>query len=394
MRYMTAGESHGPALVGILDGMPAGLRIDFYSLNRQLTARQGGHGRGGRMKIESDAVEILAGVRGGMTLGSPVALAIRNRDYENVRALMDPLTGAGPAITKPRPGHADYAGALKYRHRDLRNVLERASARETAMRVALGELSRQYLNVFGVTVISYVIQIGDVAARTVLEKPDSTTIGTSPVRCFDPEAESAMIRAIDAAKAAGDTLGGVFEILVSAMPVGVGGNRQPYERLDARLAAALMSIQTAKAVEVGQGIASGDYTGSRWHDAFEKRGEQIARSSNRAGGIEGGMSNGEDLLLRVRLKPLATLMKPLQSIDLSSGEAAPAAIVRSDVCSVPAAAVIGEAMVCLELAQAFSEKYGGDSVDELLEHFQASQRGAAEVFPAASKTSRADPSGA
>ncbi|MBC5806332.1 MAG: chorismate synthase [Candidatus Eremiobacter antarcticus] len=387
LRYMTAGESHGPALVGILDGMPAGLRVDVDSMNRQLTARQGGHGRGGRMKIESDAVEILAGIRGGSTLGSPIAIAIRNRDYENVRALMDPLTGSGPAITKPRPGHADYAGALKYRHRDLRNVLERASARETAMRVALGELSRQYLGVFGVTVVSYVIQIGDVAAGAVRQMPDSTVISRSPVRCLDPDAESEMVRAIDAAKAAGDTLGGVFEILVSGMPVGVGGNRQPYERLDARLAAALMSIQTAKAVEVGEGIASGDYTGSRWHDAFEKRGTHIARTSNRAGGIEGGMSNGEDLLLRARLKPLATLMKPLQSVDLSSGEAAPAAIVRSDVCSVPAAAVIGEAMVCLELAQAFSEKYGGDSVEELLEHFHASQAGAAQVFPAPSNTS-------
>lgn len=379
IRYMTAGESHGPALVGIIDGLPADLRIDTGAINAALAARQGGHGRGARMKIEQDTVEILAGVRGGRTLGSPVAVLIRNRDFENVRELMDPETGSGTPITRPRPGHADYAGGLKYRHKDLRNVLERASARETAMRVALGEIARAYLAVFGVTVRSHVVQIGDVAARPVRELPDIQYIAGSPVRCADPDAEQRMIQRIDEAKAAGDTLGGVFEVRAISVPVGIGSNRQPWDRLDAIVAGALMSIQTAKAVEVGEGITSGGYVGSRSHDAFEMRDGGVARTSNRAGGIEGGMSNGEDIIVRVRLKPIATLMKPLDSVDLASGTAAKATIVRSDVCSVPAASVIGEAMTCLALAAPFSEKYGGDSVAEVREHFEASQSGAAGI---------------
>jgi chorismate synthase len=380
IRYMTAGESHGPALVGIIDGLPADLRIDSAAINAALAARQGGHGRGARMKIEHDTIEILAGVRGGRTLGSPVAVVIRNRDFENVRELMDPETGAGAPITRPRPGHADYAGGLKYRHKDLRNVLERASARETAMRVALGEIARAYLAVFGVTVRSHVVQIGDVAARPVAQLPDIQYIAGSPVRCADPDAEQRMIQRIDEAKAAGDTLGGVFEVRVVSVPVGIGSNRQPWDRLDAIIAGALMSIQTAKAVEVGEGITSSGYVGSRSHDAFEMRDGGIARTSNRAGGIEGGMSNGEDIVVRVRLKPIATLMKPLDSVDMAKGSAAKATIVRSDVCSVPAASVIGEAMTCLALAAPFSEKYGGDSVAEVREHFEASQSGAAGMI--------------
>jgi chorismate synthase len=380
IRYMTAGESHGPALVGIMDGLPAGLALDVDAIDAVLAARQGGYGRGGRMKIESDRVEILAGLRGGRTLGSPLALLVRNRDFENVRKLMDPLTGSGDPITRPRPGHADFAGALKYRHRDLRNVLERASARETAMRVALGEVARSYLAVFGVTVRSHVVQIGDVATRTIDELPDIQYIAGSPVRCADAEAAVRMMRRIDEATSAGDTLGGVFEVRVSGMPVGIGSNRQPWDRLDAIVAAALMSIQTAKAVEVGEGISSSGYVGSRSHDSFEMRDGAIARSTNRAGGIEGGMSNGEAIIVLVRLKPIATLMKPLDSVDMASGETAKATIVRSDVCSVPAASVIGEAMTCLALAPPLSEKYGGDSVDEVAEHFEASQRGAKSVF--------------
>ncbi|MDQ6766946.1 MAG: chorismate synthase [Candidatus Eremiobacteraeota bacterium] len=380
MRYMTAGESHGPALVGIMDGLPAGLAVDVSAIDLALTARQGGYGRGARMKIESDKVEILAGLRGGRTLGSPLALLIRNRDFENVKTLMDPITGAGDPITRPRPGHADYAGGLKYRHRDLRNVLERASARETAMRVALGEVARQYLAVFGVTVRSHVVQIGDVAARHIEELPDIQYINDSPVRCADAEASARMLQRIDEAKAAGDTLGGAFEVRVSGMPVGIGSNRQPWDRLDALIAGSLMSIQTVKAVEVGEGIVSGGFVGSRSHDAFEMRDGGVARPTNRAGGIEGGMSNGEDIIVRVRLKPIATLMKPLDSVDMATGTAAKATIVRSDVCSVPAASVIGEAMVCLGLAPALCEKYGGDSVEETLEHFQTSQQGAAGLF--------------
>jgi chorismate synthase len=332
------------------------------------------------MKIEHDRIEILAGVRGARTLGSPVAVLIRNRDFDNVRALMDPLTGSGDPITRPRPGHADYAGGLKYRHRDLRNVLERASARETAMRVALGEIARGYLGVFGVTVRSHVVQIGDVAARPVDELPDIQYIAGSPVRCADADAEKRMVQRIDEAKAAGDTLGGVFEVRCLRVPVGIGSNRQPWDRLDAILAGALMSIQTAKAVEVGEGISSGGYVGSRSHDTFEMRDGDVARPTNRAGGIEGGMSNGEDIIVRVRLKPIATLMKPLDSVDMASGTAAKATIVRSDVCSVPAASVIGEAMACLALAGPFSEKYGGDSVEEIREHFAASQAGAAGIL--------------
>ncbi|MBV8171732.1 MAG: chorismate synthase [Candidatus Eremiobacteraeota bacterium] len=388
MRYLTAGESHGPALIGILDGAPAGLRVDATALGQEVARRQLGHGRGGRMKIEADEVEFVAGLRGGVTLGSPIALLIRNRDYENVRALMDPLAGAGPPITRPRPGHADYAGALKYRHRDLRNVLERASARETAMRVALGALARQYLAVFGVTVLGFVQQIGDVSARTEAEEPDKESIERSPVRCPDAEASARMVARIDAAKSEGDTLGGVFEVRALHMPVGIGSNRQPSERLDARIAAALMSIQTAKAVEFGS-IAA-DLVGSRSHDTFERQDDEVVRGSNRAGGIEGGMSNGADIVVRVKVKPIATLMRPLASVDLATGAAAPAAVVRSDVCAVPAASVIGEAMVCLALAEAFSEKYGGDSVAEVREHFEASQLGAARVFGEKKPTSSLD----
>ena len=379
---MTAGESHGPALVGIVDGLPADLAIDVGAIDAVLAARQGGHCRGARMKLEHDRIEILAGVRGGRTLGSPVAVLIRNLDFENVRALMDPLTGSGAPITRPRPGHADYAGGLKYRHRDLRNVLERASARETAMRVALGEIARTYLAVFGVTVRSHVVQIGDIAARPVAQLPDIQYIAGSPVRCADADAEKRMIQRIDEAKAAGDTLGGVFEVRISGVPVGIGSNRQPWDRLDAILAGALMSIQTAKAVEVGEGISTSGYVGSRSHDVFEMRGGDVVRPTNRAGGIEGGMSNGEDIIIRVRLKPIATLMKPLDSVDMAAGTPAKATIVRSDVCSVPAASIIGEAMTCLALAAPFSDKYGGDSLGEVREHFAASQAGAAGILGA------------
>jgi chorismate synthase len=381
-RYLTAGESHGPALVGIVDGLPAGMRVDFDGLAAQMRRRQGGHGRGRRMQIESDAVEFVAGVRGGFTLGSPIALLLRNKDFENVRGLMDPVSGAGPPITRPRPGHADFAGAVKYRHRDLRNVLERASARETAMRVAIGELARQYLELIGVTVVGYVLQIGDVAAPEALGAVDPAVLEASQVRCADPATSAAMVDRIDRAKTAGDTLGGMFTVRASGVPVGLGANRQPFDRLDARIAAALMSVQTVKAVEIGIGIGAGDYVGSRSHDTFEPGEGAPARGSNRAGGIEGGMSNGQDIEVRVRVKPIATLMKPLSSVDLTTGAAAPAAIVRSDVCAVPAASVIGEAMLCIVLAEAASEKYGADSVEELRANFEASERGARALFAA------------
>ncbi|TAM91969.1 chorismate synthase [bacterium] len=380
-RYLTAGESHGPALVGILDGIPAGLRLDVDRINAALARRQGGYGRGGRMKIEKDAIEFLAGLRGGMTLGSPLCVMVRNRDFENVRALMDPLTGAGKPITNPRPGHADFAGALKFRHRDLRNVLERASARETALRVALGAICAQLLEQFGARIASYVTRIGSVEAPVCEEFPAPAAVDASDVRCPDDAASARMIAAIDAAKASGDTLGGQFEVRVTGMPVGIGSNRQPAERLDGVIAGSVMAMQTVRAVEIGAGAAIAATPGSQAHDTFAIDQGQLVRGSNRAGGIEGGMSNGQDIIVRVSVKPIPTLMKALPSVNLHEGEIAPAAIVRSDVCVVPAGSIVGEAMVALALVAPFLDKYGGDSMEEVVDNFRRSQEAAAGIFP-------------
>lgn len=378
-RYLTAGESHGPALVGILDGLPARLKLDVERINETLARRQGGYGRGGRMKIERDKVEFLAGLRGGETLGSPIAVVVRNRDFENVRTLMDPLTGAGKPLTNPRPGHADFAGALKYRQRDLRNVLERASARETAMRVCLGAICAQFLEALGITTRSYVHRIGDVAARE-LDRWSQDDVEASEVRCPDPQAERAMIAAIDAAKAAGDTLGGQFIIRIDGMPVGVGSNRQPETRLDGILAGAIMGMQTVKAVEVGLGADVAARPGSRAHDTFRMEDDAVVRGSNRAGGVEGGMSNGQPIVLRVSVKPIPTLMKALPSVNLHEGSDAPASIVRSDVCVVPAAAIVGEAMARLALMAPLLEKYGGDSIEETTDNLRRANDAAAQLF--------------
>jgi len=378
-RYLTAGESHGPALVGILDGLPAKLQLDVERVNETLARRQGGYGRGGRMKIERDEVEFLAGLRGSETLGSPVAVMIRNRDFENVRALMDPLTGSGKPLTNPRPGHADYAGALKYGHRDLRNVLERASARETAMRVCLGAICGQFLEALGITTRSYVHRIGDVEASEP-ETFDDVDIESSEVRCPDPQASERMIAAIDAAKAAGDTLGGQYIVRIDNMPVGIGSNRQPDTRLDGVLAGALMGMQTVKAVEVGLGADVAARPGSAAHDTFAYDEREVVRATNRAGGIEGGMSNGQPVILRVSVKPIPTLMKALPSINLHERSDAPATIVRSDVCVVPAAAIVGEAMVRLALTAPVLEKYGGDSIDETLDNMRRSVAAAQALF--------------
>ncbi|TAM61468.1 chorismate synthase [bacterium] len=380
-RYITAGESHGPALVGILDGVPAGLRLDVDRINAALARRQGGYGRGGRMKIEKDAIEFLAGLRGGVTLGSPLCVMVRNRDFENVRALMDPLTGSGKPITNPRPGHADFAGALKFRQRDLRNVLERASARETAMRVALGAICAQLLEQFGVRIGSYVTRIGPVEAPPCQTFPAPEGVDASDVRCPDPTASQQMVEAIDAAKAAGDTLGGQFEVRVTGMPVGIGSNRQPAERLDGVIAGSVMAMQTVRAVEIGAGAAIAATPGSQAHDTFAVDQGQLVRGSNRAGGIEGGMSNGQDISVRVSVKPIPTLMKALPSVNLHEGQTAPAAIVRSDVCVVPAGSIVGEAMVALALVAPFLDKYGGDSMEETLDNFRRSQEAAAGIFP-------------
>jgi chorismate synthase len=380
-RYLTAGESHGPALVGILDGIPAHLRLDVEAINATLARRQGGYGRGARMKIERDEIEFLAGVRGSETLGSPIAAIVRNRDHETPknRALMDPITGAGAPLTNPRPGHADYAGALKYRQRDLRNVLERASARETAMRVALGAICAQFLSALGVQTRSYVSQIGSVEAPE-LDDWEQRDVEASDVRCPHPDAAARMIAAIDAAKAAGDTLGGRFIVRIDGIPVGVGSNRQPGERLDGILAGAVMGMQTVRAVEIGLGTEVAGRPGSQAHDVFSLDDGRVVRGSNRAGGIEGGMSNGEAIVMRISVKPIPTLMKALPSVNLHQGTDAPATIVRSDVCVVPAAAIVGEAMVRLALMAPILEKYGGDSMEETLDNLRRSGDAAAALF--------------
>jgi len=378
-RYLTAGESHGPALVGILDGFPAHLKLDVKRINQTLARRQGGYGRGNRMKIERDEVEFLAGVRGSETLGSPIAVLVRNRDFENVRALMDPLTGGGKPLTNPRPGHADYAGALKYRQRDLRNVLERASARETAMRVCIGAICAQLLEALGITTSSYVSRIGDVETPE-LESFSQDDVEASDVRCPHPETAAKMVEAIDRAKAAGDTLGGQFTVRIDGVPVGIGSNRQPDTRLDGVLAGALMGMQTVKAVEVGLGADVASRPGSEAHDNFALQNGNVARPSNRAGGIEGGMSNGQPITLRVSVKPIPTLMKALPSINLHERADAPATIVRSDVCVVPAAGIVGEAMVRLALVGPVLEKFGGDSIEETLDNLRRSNAAAAALF--------------
>ncbi len=385
-RYLTAGESHGPALVGILDGLPAHLKLDVERINQTLARRQGGYGRGGRMKIERDEVEFLAGVRGSETLGSPICAVVRNRDHDTpkVKALMDPLTGGGEPLTNPRPGHADYAGALKYRQRDLRNILERASARETAMRVCLGAICEQFLSALGITTHSYVHRIGPVEAP-VLDSFSQDDVENSDVRCPDKATEEKMIAAIDAAKAAGDTLGGQFVVRIDGMPVGIGSNRQPDTRLDGVLAGALMGMQTVKSVEVGLGADVADKPGSQAHDVFAYDGSDVVRTSNRAGGIEGGMSNGQPIILRISVKPIPTLMKALPSVNLHQGTEAPASIVRSDVCVVPAAAIVGEAMVRLALIAPILEKFGGDSMEETLENLQRANAAALRLFEKANQ---------
>jgi len=382
LRFLTAGESHGQALVVTVDGMPAGLQLDIDALNAQLRRRQGGYGRGRRMQIESDRAEILAGVRHGVTTGAPIALLIRNRDWVNWQQTMhveaempEGATGAKrPDVTKPRPGHADLAEAIKYGHTDIRDVLERASARETAARVAAGSLARQLLGRFGVHVVSHVSAIGDVVlpqTRRVSFAEAQALPEDAPLRCVDAEVQQRMIAAIDAAKEAGDTLGGAFEVIAMGVPPGLGSYVQWDRKLDGRLAQAVMCIHAIKAVGIGIGPEVAFRPGSRVHDEIlpPHAGEDAPfRPSNNAGGLEGGVTNGQDVRVTGFMKPIATLMKPLRSVDLTTLQEAPAAIERSDVCAVPAAAVVGEAMVSFILADAFLEKCGGDSIDEIERH--------------------------
>ena len=385
LRFLTAGESHGQALVMTLDGMPAGLAIDIDALNAQLRRRQGGYGRGRRMQIESDRAEILSGVRHGVTTGAPIALLIRNRDWVNWQQTMyvEPempgeASGTRHAdVTRPRPGHADLAGAIKYGHDDIRDVLERASARETAARVAAGSLARQLLAAFNVKLASHVSAIGDIvlpADRMVSFADANGLAEDSPLRCVDTALEQRMIAYIDAAREAGDTVGGAFEVIATGVPPGLGSYVQWDRKLDGRLGQALMCIHAIKAVGIGIGPEVAIRPGSRVHDEIlpPTSGAAVAtRPTNNAGGLEGGVTNGEDVRVTGFMKPIATLMKPLRSVDLTTLTDAPAAIERSDVCAVPAAAVVGEAMVSFVLGDAFLEKFGGDSIDEIRAHYAA-----------------------
>jgi chorismate synthase len=382
-RFFTTGESHGPALTAIVDGVPAGLTLEADELDAELRRRQGGYGRGGRMRIESDRAEILSGVRHGETLGSPITLQIRNRDWENWTDAMSSAPSPHEAddermrrVLAPRPGHADLVGVLKYDRRDARDVLERASARETAARVACGAVARRLLAELGITVGSHVVSLGGVVAESARELPDdiNAEADASPVRCLDAFAEERMIEAIDEAKHAGDTLGGVVEVVVRGLPAGLGSYVTWDGRLDGRLAGALMSIQAIKGVEIGLGFEAAMRPGSRVHDAIQRdplatRGAGFGRAGNHAGGLEGGMTTGMPLVARAAMKPISTLMQPLGTVDLRTGEPVEAVRERSDVCAVPAAGVVAEAMVALVLAATVLEKFGGDSMRELRRSF-------------------------
>lgn len=378
LRYLTAGESHGRALVGILEGMPAGLSISLEAINKQLRRRQQGYGRGGRMLIEKDQVEILSGIRFGKTLGSPIALVIWNRDWQHWKERMDPWQEPPDykPVTVPRPGHADLAGAIKYQHRDIRNVLERASARETAMRVAIGAIARQLLEHFGIMIASHVTQIHDVKSKASHWQFDDLNklnemADASAVRCVDAEAEKEMIARIQQAMHEKDTVGGAFEVIARGVPPGLGSHVHWDRKLDAQIAHAVMSIQAIKAVGVGLSFEVTSSWGSEAHDALYYQQEHgFYRKTSRAGGIEGGMSTGEPMIVRVAMKPLSTLSRPLDSVDIISKEPQEAHIERSDVCAVPAASVIAENVLALTLADAFLEKLGGDSITEIEARYQ------------------------
>ncbi|HEY8778714.1 MAG TPA: chorismate synthase [Solirubrobacterales bacterium] len=371
IRFVTAGESHGPGLTAIVEGMPAGLELDRAALDRDMARRQLGHGRGGRMKIESDAVEIRSGVRHGRTLGSPIAILVDNRDYANWEERMSPwpVDAEVEEVHLPRPGHADLAGLLKFGYSDVRNVLERASARETAARTAAGSIARALLTALGVSVHSHVIQIGSVKTpeREDLTPSDFDRVDEDPVRSLDPEASAAMVAEIDRLRKANESLGGSFEVRAFGLVPGLGSHVSWEEKLDGRLAQAIVSIQSIKGVTIGPAWEVSGRPGSEAHDEIffsEERG--YFRETNRAGGLEGGMTNGQPLVVRAAIKPISTLTKPLRSVDTETKQPAEALRERTDSTVVPAAAVVGEAMVCLTLAAAYREKFGGDHIDDVL----------------------------
>lgn len=378
IRFTTAGESHGPALVSIIEGLPAALPLTAAHINSDLARRQMGYGRGRRMQIERDEIEFLSGMRAGETLGGPVAMLIRNRDWKNWQEIMDPAArpedeteGRKRVVTRPRPGHADLAGLLKYDRDDARDILERASARETTARVAAGAACRRLLDEFGVRIGSHVVHLGGIDAKLPAALPEdiNAAVDPSPLRTLDADAESRMITLIDECKRAGNTLGGICEVVVQGLPVGLGSHVSWDRKLDGRLAAAVMSIPAVKGVEVGLGFEAARRSGAEVHDELDAaagrtRAGNVQRRTNRAGGLEGGITTGEPLLVRVAMKPIATLMRPLGTVDIPTGDPAAAVAERSDVTAVPAMGVIAEAMVAFVLAQAWMEKFGGDSLGE------------------------------
>lgn len=372
LRYVTAGESHGPALTAVVENLPAGIPITEEYINKQLKRRQGGYGRGDRMKIESDSVRFLSGVRGGFTLGSPVTMQIENRDWANWSKVMASGKEAQihvKVVSRPRPGHADLSGAIKYGHQDIRNVLERASARETAARVAVGSLARRFLEELGVKILGTVVRVGSVTGEVPDDLPIlelEELIETSAVGCAFPGAEEAMRAEIDKAKAEGDSLGGIFEIRAYGLPPGIGSYASWDSKLDGRLAGSLMSIQAIKGVEIGLGFKAAEILGSSVHDEiFYREGSGFFRNKNNAGGIEGGMTNGSPLIIRAAMKPIPTLYKPLRSVDIVTKQPFEASVERSDCCAVSAARVVGEGVVAWEIARACLEKFGGDTLEEI-----------------------------
>ena len=379
LRYLNGGESHGKYLVAVLEGVPAGLPLSADSVNRDLARRQKGYGRGGRMRIEQDQVEFACGVRKGRSLGNPIGLLISNRDWQNWKDVMAVEPGPVPpekVVTRPRPGHADLVGAIKYGHRDIRNVLEKASARETAIRVAIGGVAKALLAEFGMSVLSYTIEIGGVVAQRVDDPLHAFELAeASEVRSPDPDAGARMVEQIRTAKHRGDTLGGVFEVVVTHPPIGLGSYSQWDRRLSARLAMAAMSIQAMKGVEIGMGFEAARRFGSEVHDEifYDHSGQEFVRKTNNAGGLEGGITNGEPIVLRIAMKPISTLYSPKQSVDIETKEPFEATVERSDICTVPAAGVVGEAVIAFEMANALVEKFGGDSLDEMKRNFEAYQ---------------------